>query len=77
MNINNTQPGYIPTDSFIENKENQSNIDQLLSVELISPSQPSLAVTFNPLNMIPSQTSLLSNMPQQNNLLSSYWQQFQ
>jgi hypothetical protein len=77
MSINNTQPGYIPTDSFIENNENESNIDQLLSVEVISLSQPSLAVTFNPINMIPSQTSLLSNMPQQNNLLSSHLQQFQ
>lgn len=78
-NNNNTEPGYIPTDSFIENNESESNIDHLLSVEVISPttSQPSLATTFNPINMIPSQTSLLSNMQQQNNLLSSYQYEYQ
>jgi hypothetical protein len=52
MNINNTQPGYIPTDLFIENNENEFDIDQLLSVEVISPSQPSIAVTFNPSNIM-------------------------
>ena len=77
MSINNTQPGYPPTDSFIENNGNVSTIGQLLSVEVIPTSQPSLSVTFNPINMIPSQTSLLSNMQQQNNLLSSYQPQFQ
>jgi hypothetical protein len=77
MSINNTQPGYIPTDAFIENNENESNIDQLLSVEVISTSQPSLSVTFNPINMIPSQTSVLSNIQPHTKLLSSYQPQFQ
>ena len=78
MSINDTQPGYLPIDSFIESKGNASNIDQLLSVEVISTSQPSSSsVRFNPNNMIPNQTSLLSNMQQQNNLVSSHQQQFQ
>ena len=76
-NNNNTQPGYIPTDSFIENNENESNNDQLLSVEIVSTRQPSLSVTFNPINTIPSQTSLLFNMQQENDYHSNHQQQFQ
>ena len=77
MSINSTQPGYPPTDSLIENNGNVSNIDQLLSVEFIPTSQLSLSETFNPTNMIPSQTSLLSNMQQQNNILRSDQHRFQ
>ena len=76
MSINNTQSGHCPSELLIGNNENESNTDQLLSAEVISASQPSSAVAFNPINMIPSQTSLLSNIQPQNTILSSHQQQF-
>lgn len=36
MSTNNSQSGHSPSESFVENNENQSNIDQLLSVEIVT-----------------------------------------
>lgn len=77
MSTNNSQPGHSPLESLVKNNVNESNIDQLLSVEASSTSQPSLSVPFNPINMISSQTSLLSNIQPQNTILSSHQQPFQ
>jgi hypothetical protein len=57
MNTNNSQPGHFPSESsFIKNNEDQSNIDQLLSIEILTTSQPSSSssssIQFNPTDMI-------------------------
>jgi len=65
MSTNNSQSGHSPSESFIENKENQSNIDQLLSVDIVTTSQASSSssIDFNPTNMI-------ANIQQHNNVLT-------
>jgi hypothetical protein len=64
MNTNNSQPGHSPSEStFIENNENQSNIDQLLSVEIVTTSQPSSSsIQFNSIDMF------VANIQQHNNV---------
>jgi hypothetical protein len=53
MSTNNSQSGHTPLESLILNNENESNINQLLSVEIVNTSQPS-SIPFNTTNMIPN-----------------------
>jgi hypothetical protein len=62
MNTNSTQTGYTPIETTVQTNENGSTIDQLLSVEVLTTSQPLPSIPLNPMNMIPSQTSLLQNI---------------
>lgn len=67
MSTNNSQPGHSPSESIIENKENQSNIDQLLSVEFVATTQPSSSsssIQFNP-------TDMMINIQQHNHVSTS------
>ncbi len=53
MSTNNSQIGNTPSEPLINNTENETNIDQLLSVEIVTTSQSSL-IQLNPINMIPN-----------------------
>jgi hypothetical protein len=67
MSQNNSQIGHTPSEALPENNENESNIDQLLSVQIITINQ-SASMPFNTTNMIPSQIPVISNAPGHNNL---------
>lgn len=66
MSTNNSQIAHTPLEALSENNESESNIEQLLSVSIITTSQPTMP--FNTTNMIPSQIPVISNTPQHNNL---------
>ncbi|CAF2890513.1 unnamed protein product [Rotaria sp. Silwood2] len=59
MSTNNSQIGNTPAESIINNTDNEANIDQLLSVEIVITSQSSIQL--NMTNMIPSQTPIIPN----------------
>jgi hypothetical protein len=74
MNTNNTQIGHIPTESLVENNnDNDSNIDQLLSSETVIISQQPM-IQFNATNMIPSQIPLI---PSRIQLVTSHVSQYE
>ncbi len=62
MNGNNTQIGHISSEPLFEYSDNQSNVDQILSNEIVITSQP--LIPFTTTNMIASPT-----FPIQNNVL--------
>ncbi len=53
MNRNNTQIGHISSEPLLEHNDDQSNVDQILSNEIVITSQP--LIPFTTTNMIPSQ----------------------
>ncbi len=59
MNRNNTQIGHISSEPLLEYSNNQSNIHQILSNEIVITSQP--LIPFTTTNMIPSQTFRIQN----------------
>ena len=68
MNTNNSsQTGHIPSEQIFADSTYPSNIDQMLSIELVTTTSQSW-VQFNTANMIPSQTQFIPTVQQQNNL---------
>lgn len=65
MSTQNSQIAYTPSEALSENNQNESNIDQLLSVQIITTSQSS-SMLFNTTNMIPSQIPMFSNTTEHN-----------
>jgi hypothetical protein len=65
MSRNSSQIGHTPIERLSENKENESNMDQLSAISCINTSRPT--IPFNPRNMIPSQIPIISNSREQNN----------
>jgi hypothetical protein len=55
MSTNNAQPTHTPSEPLILNDKNVCNINQLLSVQILTTSQPSL-IQFNPTEIIPNLT---------------------
>ncbi len=66
MNTNNSQIGDTPLELFSRNNENKSNLDQLLSVEIVTTSQS--LIQFTTTNMIPSQIPLIPQVSEHENL---------
>jgi hypothetical protein len=62
MTTNNSPIGYTPSELLFGNNEKTTNLDQFLAVEIVTTSQP--FIQFNTTNMLPSQTQLLHNVPQ-------------
>lgn len=65
LSTNNSQVGDTKSQALLENNNNKSNIDQLLPDEIVTTTQ--LFIPTNPTHMIPSQTSLIPNVPQYDN----------
>jgi hypothetical protein len=66
MNSNNSsQIGHTPSEQIFENKTNEIDINQKLSTELVTTSQP--FVQLNTTNMIPSPRQVIVNVPLHNN----------
>ncbi len=59
MSTNNSQIGHTPSEPFIINMETETNLDQLLSVGILTTSPSSIPL--NTTNMIPSQIPTISN----------------
>jgi hypothetical protein len=66
MSSNKSQIGITPFEALFEDNNNKSNIDQQLSVEIITTSQS--LVQFSTINMIPNQTELIHNIQEHNTL---------
>ncbi len=67
MNRNNTQIGHISSEPLLEHNDDQSNVDQILSNEIVITSQP--LIPFTTTNMIPSQSfRIRNNVPEHNHL---------
>ncbi len=62
MNTNNTQMGNIPSEPFFANNNNESNIDQQLSIKIVTTTQS--LIEFTTTNMISSQIQLIHNIPE-------------
>ncbi len=62
MTANNTLIGHTPSELLFGIYEKTINLDQLLAVEIVTTSQP--VIQFNTINMLPSQTQLIHNVPQ-------------
>ena len=62
MTQNNSQIGNTPSEPLFANNDNESNIDQLLSVGIVTTNQP--MVQFTTANTIPSQNPSILNFQQ-------------
>jgi hypothetical protein len=67
MNMDNSQIGNTPSEQLFKNNDDTYNLDQLLSVEIVTTSQP--LIEFNTANMIPSQIQLIDNL-EENGILT-------
>ncbi|CAF3277503.1 unnamed protein product [Rotaria sp. Silwood2] len=63
MNTYKSQIGNSPSETSIENNDNTSNINRLVSIEIIATNEP--LIQLNQTNMIPSQNRLISHHEQQ------------
>ncbi|KAF9761760.1 hypothetical protein NGRA_2405 [Nosema granulosis] len=61
MNINSTQTGHTPSEEIFDDNTNETDINQILSMELVTTSQ--LVILVNTTNMIPSQRPFIGNVP--------------
>lgn len=58
--MDNSQIGNTPSEQLFKNNDDTYNLDQLLSVEIVTTSQP--LIEFNTANMIPSQIQFIDNL---------------
>ncbi len=66
MSANNSQIGNTPSELLFGNNENKSNLDQLLSVEIATTSQP--LIQFTTTDMIPTEIPLIPHVPETSNI---------
>ncbi len=65
--MNSTQIGHISSEPLLEHNDDQSDVDQILSNEIVITSQPLIPYTTT--NMIPSQSfRIRNNVPEHNHL---------
>ncbi len=66
MSVNNSQTGNNPLKLLFGNNEDKSNLDQLLSVDIVTTSQQ--LILFTTTNMIPSQIPFIPYVSEHQNL---------